>query len=86
MSAAKVSGWGPHMRSPGVQIPLRRAEVFVAGQFLRDDGIACVLESVRYELVADGVPCEALAAAVIYGFERMERTLSADRRERDQAF
>ena len=45
-----------------MQIPLRRAQILVARQFLCDDRIACVLGGPRAELVAQRVPDEALIA------------------------
>src|SRR6202790_2222290 len=45
-----------------MQIPLRRAQILVARQFLCDDRISCVLGGPRAELVAQRVPDEALVA------------------------
>ena len=46
-----------------MEIPLRRPPVLVPGEFLRDDGIAGVLDSARDELMTDGVPGQALVSA-----------------------
>ena len=60
-------------RVAGVHVALGRSVVLVTLQLLRDYRIAGVLDVVRHELVADGVPRQALRSTVIEPRELKQR-------------
>lgn len=65
MTTIEQDGGRKHARAAGMQVDLRRAQVLVPGEFLRDHRVARVLGRPRAKLVTQRVPHEPLVAAVL---------------------